>query len=418
MAVKKGYKQTEVGTIPEDWTITSVGNEFTIQLGKMLDSEKNIGVPKPFLGNRCVQWGRFDLSDLGTIKLTSSDLKRFRLQDGDLLVCEGGEIGRAAIWRSEIDECYFQKALHRLQPKKSYVVRFMLYILEHLSAIGFLSNYVTQTSIAHLPKDKFETVPVPLPPLAEQNAIAGALSDADAWIESLEQLIAKKRQIKQGAMQELLTGKRRLPGFSGEWETKRLGDQCQFLRNGKNSRAELTVEGSLRYLHYGDIHSCKDVYICPKSLPSLPTTKANTLDRLQDGDLVFADASEDTIGISKSVEIVKTDGVDLVAGLHTIAVRFSGRMFAPRFAGYLQHCPNFSSHLRKLAAGTKVYATNRSHISSAEVCIPPLNEQTAIATILSDMEREIESLEQKLSKAREIKQGMMQELLTGRIRLV
>ncbi len=95
--VKLGYKQTEVGVIPEDWDVTTVGQEFSIQLGKMLDSEKNVGVEKPYLGNRAVQWGRIDLSDIGVIKLTPSDLQHYRLQEGDLLVCEGGEIGRAAI---------------------------------------------------------------------------------------------------------------------------------------------------------------------------------------------------------------------------------------------------------------------------------------------------------------------------------
>jgi len=113
---KPGYKQTELGVIPEDWEVTSVGDEFSIQLGKMLDSEKNAGVPKPYLGNRAVKWGRIDLDDIGVIKLTPSDLQRFRLREGDLLVCEGGEIGRTAIWRQPIEECYYQKALHRLRP--------------------------------------------------------------------------------------------------------------------------------------------------------------------------------------------------------------------------------------------------------------------------------------------------------------
>jgi type I restriction enzyme S subunit len=115
MDVKPNFKQSEVGLIPEDWGVATVGDEFSIQLGKMLDSEKNVGVPKPFLGNRAVQWGRIDLSDIGVVKLTPSDLQRFRLRDGDLLVCEGGEIGRAAIWRQLIEECYYQKALHRLR---------------------------------------------------------------------------------------------------------------------------------------------------------------------------------------------------------------------------------------------------------------------------------------------------------------
>ena len=230
--VPPGYKQTEVGVIPEDWAVSTVGAEFYIQLGKMLDVEKNVGIPKPFVGNRAVQWGRIDLTDIGEIKLTPSDLQRFRLRDGDLLVCEGGEIGRAAMWRQPIEECYYQKALHRLRPTRGYNVQLMLNMLQRLASTGFLLHFVTQTSIAHLPKDKFETVPIPVPSTrAEQEAIAEALGDADALIESLEQLLAKKRQIKQGAMQELLAGKKRLPGFSGEWEVKRMGDVTVCLDN-------------------------------------------------------------------------------------------------------------------------------------------------------------------------------------------
>ena len=168
MELRPGYKQTDIGPIPEDWNVSTVGLEFSIQLGKMLDAEKNLGVSKPFLGNRAVQWGRFDLTDLGEIRLTPSDLKSFRLYDGDLLVCEGGEIGRAAIWNSPIPECYYQKALHRLRPIRKYDVRFMRYLLERLSSTGFLLNFAAQTSIAHLPKDKFETVPIPLPATSEE----------------------------------------------------------------------------------------------------------------------------------------------------------------------------------------------------------------------------------------------------------
>jgi len=131
-----GYKHSEVGIIPVDWEVTTVGAEFSIQLGKMLDSEKNTGVPKAYLGNRAVQWGHIDINDLGVIKLTSSDLQRFRLRMGDLLVCEGGEIGRAAIWNQPIAECYFQKALHRLRPIRGYNVQLMLYVLQRLASNG------------------------------------------------------------------------------------------------------------------------------------------------------------------------------------------------------------------------------------------------------------------------------------------
>jgi type I restriction enzyme S subunit len=258
MDVRPGFKQTEAGMIPEDWEVATVGAEFSIQLGKMLDSEKNVGVPKPFLGNRAVQWGRIDLSDIGVIKLTPSDLQRFRLRDGDLLVCEGGEIGRAAIWRQPIEECYYQKALHRLRPKRGYNVALMLNILQRLASTGSLLNFVTQTSIAHLPKDKFERVPIPIPPTkAEREAIAEALSVADALIESLEQLLAKKRHLKQGVMQELLTGKKRLPAFEvgsgfkqtelglipNDWELQPLGYFCEIVAGGVSGGGRLLPDG-------------------------------------------------------------------------------------------------------------------------------------------------------------------------------
>ena len=219
-----GYRRTEVGTIPCDWGVSSVGAEFRIQLGKMLDAAKNTGVLKPYIGNRSVQWGRIDLDGIATVPMTMSDLQRFLLRRGDLLVCEGGEIGRAAIWKDLIPECYYQKAIHRLRPIRTYDAYLMMSLLQLWASTGYLANYVTQTSIAHLPKDKLEVVPLPVPPPAEQHAIAEALSDVDGLLRALEALVAKKRAIKQAAMQQLLTGKTRLPGFSGEWLTKRLGE--------------------------------------------------------------------------------------------------------------------------------------------------------------------------------------------------
>src|SRR5690606_13303774 len=231
--------------------------------------------------------------DLPTVPMSTSDLAKFRLKKGDLLVCEGGEVGRAAVWNAPLEECYYQKALHRLRPLYEFDVRLMAAILWQWSTRGVLANYVTQTTIAHLPRAKFVQIPVPRPPVPEQRAIAEALSDVDALLAGLDRLIAKQRDIKQAAMQQLLTGQTRLPGFYGEWEVKRLGDHLSFLRNGVNSRAELMIDGAVRYLHYGDVHASTSTMLEPRGLPALPVIKARGLDRLRDGDLVIADASED-----------------------------------------------------------------------------------------------------------------------------
>ena len=417
MELKPGYKQTEVGVIPDDWDVSTVGREFEIKLGKMLDGERNTGVPKPYLGNKAVQWGRINLDDLPTVPMTRADIYSYRLREGDLLVCEGGEVGRAAIWHGPIDECYYQKAIHRLRALHGFEPSLMVGLLRRWADSGRLANYVTKTSIAHLPREKFLAITMPVPPQAEQRLISQVLCDLDALVAQLDGLIAKKRNIKQAAMQELLTGKRRLPGFEGEWEVKRLGEHVKFLRNGVNSRAELHLEGSIKYLHYGDIHASADSFLSPQHLPCLPGAKAARLDRLRNGDLIFADASEDIAGVSRSVEILGACESEVVSGLHTIAARFDKTFLADGFKGFLQYVPSFYAHLRRLAAGTKVYATNRAHILCAEVRLPPVAEQKAIASVLIDMSNELGLLRDRMNKVRSTKQGMMQQLLTGKIRL-
>ena len=207
--------------------------------------------------------------------------------------------------------------------------------------------------------------------------------------------------------------------FGDDWEMRWLGDHLKFLRHGTNPRSDLTADGSVRYLHYGDIHTSADPYLDPdaRPMPTLTIEQASLLDPLDDGDLVFVDASEDLSGIGKSVELKGLRGRPVVAGLHTIAVRFNKSVLADGFKAYLQFHPAFCRHLRRLAAGTKVYATNRTHIASARLPLPPLPEQRAIAAVLSDVDELIGSLEALIAKKRAIKQAAMQELLTGRTRL-
>ena len=262
------------------------------------------------------------------------------------------------------------------------------------------------------------SIMIPFPSIPEQRAIATILSDIDAEIAALEAQHKKMQNLKKAVMQQLLTGKTRLPGFCGKWKIIRLGNYVTFLRNGVNSRAELLPEGQVKYLHYGDVHASKDIFISPFSLPCLPDAKATSLDRLQDGDLILADASEDIDGVSKSVEVRDVGSNEFVSGLHTIAARFDKKVLANGFKGFLQFCPPFVNHLRRLAAGTKVYATNRAHIAGVEMPLPSVPEQAAIATVLFGMEVEIAALEQRREKTKNLKQAMMQELLTGKTRLV
>ena len=249
------------------------------------------------------------------------------------------------------------------------------------------------------------------------------MSDADALIESLEQLLAKKRHLKQGAMQELLTGKKRLPGFAASWPERTMASLFEFSGGLSASRAQLSSEGHC-YLHYGDIHGASKTFIDVRadnqSIPRLnvPLAKVASKSLLADGDVVFVDASEDDEGSSKHVVIVNKDRIPFISGLHTIVAKGRTDELSHSYRRYCFQTRSVKQQFRFFSVGTKVSGISKTNIAKVTLPVPPADEQEAVAAILADMDSELDALEAKLTKARQIKQGMMQELLTGRIRLV
>ena len=403
MELKPGYKQTEVGVIPEEWDVSTVGREFEIKLGKMLDAEKNVGVPKPYLGNRAVQWDRIDISDLPTVPMSRADIKRFRLQKGDLLACEGGEVGRAAIWDAPIEECYYQKALHRLRPLRGFDSRLMVALLRQWSDRGLLANYVTQTSIAHLPREKFVEVPMPVPPPPEQRAIAGALSDVDELIGGLDQLIAKKRDLKQATVQQLLTGQTRLPGFSGKWEVKRFAELAFPRRERVDPRRTGVHEFCVELEH---IKSASGVLLGSTSTGDQSSLKSVFCS----GDVLFGKLR----AYLRKYWLATRSGV---CSTEIWVFVPNGRLITTAFLFQLIKTDQFIEAASN-AYGTHMPRSDWNIVKNYKMQLPPLPEQTAIASVLSDMDAELAALEQRRDKTRALKQGMMQELLTGRTRLV
>ncbi len=292
----------------------------------------------------------------------------------------------------------------------------LAYLHHNYDVIRSLSNSGGQENLSG---EIVKKIPIVLPPLHEQVRIGSAIQRASSLVEELQYLIAKKSAIKQGVMQQLLTGKFRLPGFSEPWSYVRLGDHVTYLRTIPLSRAQLDVASPLRYLHYGDIHTCAGVTLdaAYASMPRATAILAGRAGRLMPGDLVFADASEDPDGVGKSIELISVPAEGVVPGLHTIAARFDKTVLADGFKAYLQFIPAFRDSLLRLAAGTKVLATTRSYISSIALSLPGAAEQRAIAEVLTDAEKELDALRARLVKAQQIKTGMVEQLLTGRTRL-
>ncbi len=427
--------RTDAGQLPADWAISTVGKEFSIQLGKMLDAAKNTGVLKPYLGNRAIQWGQIVIEDIGTVRLTRSDLQRFRLAGGDLLVCEGGEIGRAAIWEDQLPECYYQKAIHRLRPTRGYSPYLLLSLLQLWVLEGLLASYVTQTSIAHLPKEKFEMVPLPVPSIHEQRAIAAALSDVDELIGALEKLIAKKRAIKLATMQQLLTGKTRLPDFvrstkwqkteiglcPADWSVRPIGSEIEGLDAGVSVRSVDNVRSTLgRSKSILKTSAVEEGRFLPAESKSIDPRDDNRA-KLNPKAGTILISRMNTIALVGECGYVDRDYPNLFIPDRLWMTRFrSGSSVSARWISYVLTSRPYREKLRAIATGTSGSMKNIAKASFLGLLLafPIPEEQEAIAQVLSDMDDEITALEKRRDKTKAIKQGMMQALLTGRIRLV
>ncbi|MBY8977396.1 restriction endonuclease subunit S [Rhodobacteraceae bacterium NNCM2] len=190
----------------------SLGDEFDVQLGKMLNKTAREGPEQYlYLTNFNVRWGTFDLSTLNQMHFDHKDRKKFELRSGDLIVCEGGEVGRCAVWREELEDCFYQKALHRVRPKaETDRADYLRFYLEYMAETGRLQHYTGKSSIPHLTRERMQALPIRLPCRREQGMIVDVLAACEAQEQQLKAMIVKVRAEKKALMQQLLTGKRRV----------------------------------------------------------------------------------------------------------------------------------------------------------------------------------------------------------------
>jgi type I restriction enzyme S subunit len=422
MEVKKGFKQTEVGVIPEDWEVRKLGEIADIKTGPFGSSlhEKDYvedGTPiitVEHLGERGVVHQNLPMvSDFDRKRLGSYSLKT-----DDIVFSRVGSVDRNSLISKKENGWLFSGRLLRIRINYDWLSpTYLSYYFHQEPTKQRIRSVAVGQTMASLNTEILKNISVAVPPTkAEQTDIATSLSDTDALIHSLEKLIAKKRNIKQGAMQELLKPKE-------GWVVKKLGEIFTFHGGFTASREQLSDDGYC-YLHYGDIHGAKKTFINVKSdyadIPKLQIClkKVSPKSLLNEGDIVFVDASEDDEGTSRHIIVRNPDGVPYISGLHTIVAKSKDDSLDIDYKCYCFHSDYIKSQFKFYAVGTKVSGISKTNIAKIELIFPNPAEQTRIAAILSDMDGEIEALEKKLDKYKMIKQGMMQELLTGKTRLI
>jgi type I restriction enzyme S subunit len=354
-----------------------------------------------------------------------AEAMRTRLVEGDLLVSITADIGIIGYIDTRVPKpAYINQhiALVRFDASKADS-KFLSYFLASGGPQRAFRSTTDQGAKAGMNLAGVRSIKAAIPPVPEQRAIAAALSDVDALLAKLDALIAKKRDLKQAAMQQLLTGQTRLTGFRGAWEVKTLGDLFTFSGGFSAARDQLSSEGYC-YLHYGDIHKSSKMFIDVRSeyqdIPKLdiPLKRISPCSLLEDGDIVFVDASEDDEGTSKHVVVVNKDKTPFISGLHTIVAKAKTNELDHQYRRYCFQTSAIKRQFYFYAVGTKVSGISKTNITKLELPLPSLPEQAAIAEALTDMDAEIAALKARRDKTRALKQGMMQELLTGRIRLV
>lgn len=414
--MKSGYKMTEVGVIPEDWEVKNVSESCLIKArigwqglkkSEYMSSGDYLLITGTDFDNGQVNWK----SCAYVSKARYEQDSNIKIRPQDILISKDGTIGKVAYLgmipkAGTLNSGIFVTRANDRKIDQVFLSKiFMSFYFEE-----FLNRLVAGSTINHLYQKDFVKFCFPLPNSEEQVAIAAALSDVDSLISALTKKIEKKKAIKQGLMQQLLTGKKRLSGFNDKWKSMLLGDIAE-VKDGTHQTPQYVKSGGKPFYSVENVTA--DDFKNVKHI-SLEEHKALTSNyRMEKGDVLMTRIG--SIGCCKYVDW------DVDASFYvSLALLKINEKYDSKFISYLS---NIKSFKEEVMLNSLVFAIpqkiNLGNISLIKVYIPTSKaEQTAISNILSDCDSEIAALEEKRDKYKEIKQGMMQQLLTGKIRLI
>ena len=422
MAVSIGFTATEAGVFPSDWPIRPLGDLFEFSGGHSASRAQLSDVGYCYLHYGDIHGARkssidtrADFLAIPKLPIALRDVSsRSMLDDGDVVFVDASEDDEGASKHIVVinkDRIPFIAGLHTIVAKsKSDVLapEYRRYCFQTSSIRSQFLFYAVGTKVTGISKSNIPKLLLPVPPLPEQRAIAAALSDVDSLLESLDRLIAKKRDLKQATMQQLLTGKTRLPGFSGEWETVRLGDVAEMSSGG-------TPLSSVADYYGGEIPwvSISDMTKAGKFLRHTEETLTRrgltncAAKMFQPGTVLYA--------MYASLGECSIASVPLCTSQAILGIRPAARLGA-EFLYYL--LSSMKAAVREVGQQGTQANLNKGMVQDFSLNLPSSAEQEAIASVLADIDTEIGALTARFDKVRDLKRAMMQELLTGKTRLV
>lgn len=415
MEVRPGYKLTEVGVIPEDWIVLKLPDVSWFQEGPGLRNWQFTRSGMKVINVTNLDGGVLNLDKTDrhiSMSEFSQAYHHFAIDAGDFVMASSGNsYSKTAVVRQQDLPLVMNTSVIRFKALKTLDYGFLWVFLNSPQFKDQIDLMITGGAQPNFGPFHLKRINVPVPPLTEQYAIAKALNDIGTLLGALERIIAKVRDLKQAVMQQLLSGQTRLLGFQGVWETRALADLADIRSGGTPSTTEPKFWD-------GEIPWCT-----PTDITALAGHKylSDTSRRITDHGLKSSSAemipansivmtSRATIGecAINTVPVSTNQGFKNFVPYQHVDVDFLYYLLAPQKQGFITLC-----------GGSTFLEIGKGQLAAYEVCLPADKaEQTAIATVLSDMDAELAALEQRLAKTRALKQGMMQELLTGRTRLV
>lgn len=413
--VAEKYKKSDYGLIPIDWNVKQISEEIDLLTGFPFSSKDYSDSGIRLLRGSNIKRGVTDWSNDITQywPVVTPELKHYILLQGDIVIAmDGSLVGRSFARLTEQDLPAL--LLQRVARVRSSKIE-MSYLKEFICS-DYFTKYCdtvkTSSAIPHISPKDIRGFSIPIPPtIEEQTAIATALSDADALINSLSTLIAKKRNIKQGAMQQLLKPKE-------GWEVKKLPDLVWF-QEGPGVRNSQFTSSGVKLLNGTNIEDGK--LILEKTDRYISENEAfgwYSHFLVDNGDILIACSGVTIDKFEEKVTVANSTHLPLCMNTSTMRFKIISNALSKRYFFHFLKSKSFKQQIGGKATGSAQLNFGPSHVKMVEISLPTFEEQDNIATILSDMDAEISALESKLEKYRKVKLGMMQNLLTGKIRLI
>lgn len=424
-----GYRETELGWLPDEWEVVTIGDVFNVQQGKQLSAkEKPDGKTKrPFLRTSNVFWQRIALSKVDEMYFTEDEFQKLKLQNNDILLCEGGDVGRTAVWHNEIEECVYQNHLHRLRPKTpNYEPDFFVNWMEF--AILQQKNYVmsaNRTTIPNLSQSRLKRFEIPLPPLPEQRKIAAVLAAVQEARDRTEQVITALQVFKQSLMQHLFTygpvpvdAVDRVPlqeteiGMMPEgWEVDTLRNVCEKIQDGTHFSPKTKEDGEVMYITSKNIRPFRLDLTNVEFIDKVDHKKIYRRCDVKKRDLLF---TKDGVNTGNCVVNPLNEEFSLLSSVCLIRPKVN---LSNHFLCQYINSSEGRRLIRSDMGGSAINRLTVKKILNIKVPLPPLPTQHQIAEILLAVEEKIEKEQNEKAALDSLFQSMLDALMTAKLRV-